>query len=225
LLQSMDAAAAFASKKTEAIVRLDAPHETPETMKKILDSMRLPGGILVPMVDNAEMAKRVVQATRYPRQQASNSSGGGGVRGCAVPFVRASGWGSLSNDEYLRQCKEDLLITVQVETPQAVDAIPEIAKVEGIDLIFLGPFDLSCSIGKMGMFEDAEVKELISRAERAVLESGCLLGGFRTPGVSLEELFGARGYSLLCGAVDLGLLRDAARLDAQAGREAMKEDQ
>lgn len=193
LLQSINAAAAFSDKqRTEAIVRLASPHDPP-AMKKILDSLRLPGGVLVPMCEDAETAEKVVRSTRYPRQLTSNSDTNGGIRGCAVPFVRASGWGAMSTAEYLNKCDQDLLVMVQVESPQGVDAIPEIASVEGIDMIFLGPFDLSCSAGRMGDFANPDVRSLIERAERAVLDSPCLLGGFRTPGIELSQLF-EKGY-------------------------------
>lgn len=219
LLQAMDASSSYSSKRTEALVRLDSPHN-PVAMKKILDSMRLPGGILVPMVEDAKTAENVVRSARYPRQ-ADTKDQIDGMRGCAVPFVRSSGWGSMSNDDYLRKCNEDLLLMVQVESPRAVEAIDDIARVGGIDLIFLGPFDLSCSAGKLGDFNDPDVMSLISRAEKAVIDSPCLLGGFRTPGVELSEMF-KNGYSLVCGAVDLGLLRDSARRDAKAGHDAIK---
>jgi 2-keto-3-deoxy-L-rhamnonate aldolase RhmA len=217
LLQAIDAASTF-HRRTEPIIRLPANNDA-ATLKKVLDSMRLPGGVLVPMVDDAHTAQQVVQAIRYPKQQHTDSAGG--IRGCAVPFVRASGYGlSRTNEEYLEQCRQDLLVMVQVETPLGVQAIPEIAQVEGIDVIFLGPFDLSCSAGKMGQFQDPHVLQLIARAEQAVLQSPCLLGGFRTPGVELKELFD-RGYSLLCGAVDLGLVREAALADCSSGKNAM----
>jgi 2-keto-3-deoxy-L-rhamnonate aldolase RhmA len=219
LLQAIDAASTFHHQRTEPIVRLQANNNA-ATMKQVLDSMRLPGGVLVPMVDDARTAQQVVQATRYPKQHHIDGAAGG-IRGCAVPFVRATGYGlSRTNQEYLEQCRQDLLVMVQVETPLGVQAIPEIAQVDGIDLIFLGPFDLSCSAGKMGNFQDPDVSQLIARAEQAVLQSPCLLGGFRTPGVELKELFD-RGYSLLCGAVDLGLVRDAALADCSSGKKAM----
>ena len=187
------------------------------------------------MVETAAMAQEIVLATRYPQQQqqqragqrngttsdASSTSQMSGIRGCAIPFVRASNWGSMSNEDYIQQCNNDLLVMVQVESPHAVEAIPDIAKVDGVDLIFIGPFDLSSSLGKVGQFEDPEVQTLLAMAEESVRESQCLLGGLKTPGVSLEDMFDRKGYSLVCGAVDLGLLRDAARLDAQAGQDAM----
>jgi 2-keto-3-deoxy-L-rhamnonate aldolase RhmA len=206
---------------TEPIVRL--PSHDPAYMKKVLDSMRLPGGVLVPMIDDAATAQAVVNSARYPRQKDATSSAtstgnGGGIRGCAVPFIRGSSWGM--NPEYMRQCEEDLLVMVQVESPKGVQAISEIAAIEGIDAIFLGPMDLSCSIGKMGLFNDPEVIELIGAAEEAVRDSGCLLAGFRSPGRDLKDMFDA-GYSLVCGSVDVGLLRDAARQDFDAASAAI----
>lgn len=207
LLQAIDAA----NTDTEPIVRL--PGHDRIYMKKVLDSMRLPGGILVPMVDDVETARDVVQAVRYPAQTWEKDEGGG-VRGCAVPFARATGWGmGKSSEEYLRQCREDLLVIVQAETTAAVEAIEDIAAVDGIDMIFLGPLDLSCSIGKMGDFQDPEVAELMQTAEQKIRDSPCMLGGFRPPGRDLNEMFGEAGYSLVCGSVDLGLVREAARAD------------
>lgn len=219
LLQAVDAAAWGNRKRTEPIVRLDSPYDA-TSMKKILDSLRLPGGVLVPMVDDAETARKVVESTRYPRQHNQGNEQYDGIRGCAVPFVRASSWGRASNDEYVRQTQDDLLVMVQVETPKGVDAIREIAEVDGIDLIFLGPFDLSTSAGKMGQFADPDIKRLIQKAEEQVMKSSSLLGGFKTPGRELSDMFD-NGYSFICGSIDLGLMRDAARLDAQVGREAV----
>lgn len=192
--------------RTEPIVRLPDPYD--ETyMKKVLDSLRLPGGVLVPMVEDAETAERVVASTRYSNEL----KGIVGNRGCAAPFVRASSWGV--GEDYFKQLREDLLVMVQVETTRGVEAIPEIAKVRGIDAIFLGPYDLSCSIGKMGMFQDKEVRDLILRAESRVLEAGtCLLAGFRPPGRDVNEMFDS-GYSLVSGSTDVSLLMTSAMDD------------
>jgi len=218
LLQAIQGAAAFSSVKTEPIVRLPSPHD-PAYMKKVLDSMRLPAGVLVPMVDNAETALAVARSTRYPKQETSQLSGQGGIRGCAVPFIRGSSWGR--NVDYMKQCETDLLVMVQVESLAGVQAIPDIAAVEGIDAIFLGPMDLSCSIGKMGLFDDEQVKGLIQAAEQAVRDSDCLLAGFRSPGRDLKEMFDA-GYSLVCGSVDVRLLQNAAFQDLEAAKAAME---
>lgn len=185
--------------------------------------MRLPAGVLVPMVDSAEMATAVVQSTRYPvgdknKNENTYSNAIDGKRGCAAPLVRASGWG-LSRQDYMRQASEDLLVMVQVETPQAIDEIPEIANIPGIDGIFIGPLDLSASVGKMGQFDDPEVRALMDAAEQAIRDAdGVFLAGFRAPGRDLGEMFEA-GYQLICGSVDLGLLRQAAKADLAAAQE------
>jgi 4-hydroxy-2-oxoheptanedioate aldolase len=229
LLQAIDAArwasatttttaATATTIVTEPIIRV--PDHDATYMKKILDSLRLPGGVLVPMVEDAETAAKVVAATRYPLQLSDdndNAAAVGGIRGCAVPFVRASGYGR--NPEYMRHCQEDLLVMVQVETEKGVQAIPEIAAVPGLDGIFLGPFDLSCSIGKVGQFDDEQVNELIQTAEQAVRKSDCFLAGFRSSGRDLKKMFEDDGYSLVCGSIDLGLLREAARQDVEAANE------
>ena len=215
LLRAIDAA----QTKTEPIIRL--PNDDPTYMKKILDSMKLPGGVLVPMVEDRETAEKVVAATRYPPQNIDSDPIINGIRGCAVPFVRASNFGN--NLNYMKECQEDLLVMVQVETKKGVDAIDEISSVPGIDGIFLGPYDLSCSIGKVGQFHDPEVKELISQAEKAVVKAeDCFLAGFQSPGRDLKSMFDKDGYSLVCGSVDIGLLRDAARQDAQAARAILE---
>lgn len=218
MMQAMRKSTSARYPTTEAIIRLPGPND-PVYMKKVLDTLRLPSGVLVPMVDDAATARAVVSSARYP-----SGKGSDGIRGCAAPYVRATGWGMSisSNEDFMeRQCVDDLLIMVQVETEFGVENIAEIAAVPGIDAIFLGPVDLSCSIGKMGQFEDPEVLDLISRAEKAVKASGCMLAGFRSPGRDIESMVQA-GYQLICGSLDVGLLREAAKTDLQQAQTSLK---
>jgi 2-keto-3-deoxy-L-rhamnonate aldolase RhmA len=213
-------------------------------MKKVLDTLPLPAGVLIPMIEDAATARAVVQSTRYPRQfkqqqqqqhQQESDAGGalpvllldGGIRGCAVPGIRASGFGTQM--DYMERAQNDLFVMVQVETLKGVEAIAEIAAVPGIDAIFIGPYDLSCSLGYMGDFDNEQVQEVLKRAEQAVLDSrtttstgggGCLLAGFRSPGRSIAEMFKS-GYSLICGAADVGLIQEAANRDAEEGNSAI----
>jgi 4-hydroxy-2-oxoheptanedioate aldolase len=227
LLQEEDTSSTGAKASqyfTEAVVRVPSPND-PAYMKKVLDTLPLPGGVMVPMVESADAARAVVQSTRYPAQQLHSNDPAhhrqvveGGIRGNAWPLVRASLYGS--NTNYPTDTNRDLLVMVQVETPQAVEAIPEIAQVAGVDAIFIGPLDLSTSMGKMGMYDDAEVAEMLGRAERSVLESGCVLAGFRPPGRSLQDMYNS-GYSFVAGSVDLGLLKEAAVRDLADASAAM----
>ena len=241
MLRAMDAAASDVSEsskekgRTVPIVRVPSAHDF-VYMNKVLDSMRLPGGILVPMVESAAAAEKIVRATRYPIQNSmidpddrtpnkDNDKNDytppyvdGGSRGCAVPFIRGSSWNFRT--DYMEEAQRDLLIMVQVETVAGVEAIAEIAQVPGVDGIFLGPLDLSCNIGEMGQFQKKEVIDLIHWAEEAVKKSPAFLAGFRSPNRTVEEMFDS-GYSLVCGGVDLGLLRAAAVKDARSGRAAV----
>jgi 2-keto-3-deoxy-L-rhamnonate aldolase RhmA len=205
------------SRRTEPIVRLPGPNDT-VYMKKVLDTLRLPAGVLVPMVEDVASARAVVAATRYPY---STGTGSSGLRGCAIPFIRATSYGNIDRETYLEQCQNDLLVMVQVESPQAIESIPDIAQIDGIDAIFLGPLDLSSSIGKMGQFDDPQFTKLMQQAEQSIISNGCLLAGFRPPNQTIQSMF-EKGYSLICGSVDLGLLKDAARVDAKKGNDAIQ---
>jgi 2-keto-3-deoxy-L-rhamnonate aldolase RhmA len=213
ILDAIESTHSVTEKPTEPIVRL--PSADPVYMKKVLDTLRLPAGVLVPMVEDVATAELVVRSTRYPSRVNPD-----GIRGSAYSMVRASSYGC--QQDYLRQCQEDLFVMVQVESKNGVKNIRDIAKVDGIDAIFIGPLDLSASIGKMAEWDDAEFQSVLEEAQRAVRESdNCLLAGFRTPGTSLEYMFGEAGYSFVCGSVDLGMLQDAARKDVQIANEAM----
>ncbi len=201
--------------------------------KRILDILQPPCGIMFPMIENAEQASIAVKSTRYPPL---------GVRGCAHPYVRASQYGN--DSDYFYKTSKDLLVIVQVESKDAIENIPEIGMVDGVDCIFLGPFDISCSVGKMGQFEKGgEVMDVLRHAERLVRETsekkkelnmqehqndedngfGLILGGFRSPGRSLNEMFAEEvGYQLVAGSADLGMIQNAARVDYLEAKRAVK---
>ena len=204
------------------IVRVPSNNDV-STTKRVLDLIRPPGGIIFPMIENTEDAIAAVASTRYPPHYTN------GMRGCAHPFVRASSYGN--NHEYFDiDSNQDLLTILQVESKEAVEKIPEIGMVDGVDVIFLGPFDISCSLNEMGNFEEnGIVMETIRKAEQLVRATSekkmrlkgtpLCLGGFRSQGRSLEDMFSTNvGYQLVSGCIDLGLLQDAALLDYEAGK-------
>ena len=161
--------------------------------------------ILFPNVETAEQALGLVQACRYP--PAGTRGAGGGLR--------ATGYDS--DMAYYGQANADMLIAVQIESAAAVDAAPAICAVEGIDLVVLGPRDLSASIGKLGQFEHPDVRALFARAEERVLASGVPCGSTIYPGQTAAQMF-ARGHRLLLAATDVGLLTRSARALAEAAR-------
>lgn len=216
-------------RMTTPIVRVQS-HQDIANTKRVLDILRPPAGIMFPMIETAHQAQAAVKSVRYPPN---------GIRGCAHPFVRASAYGR-DKDYYNKTCMDDLLTIVQVESEDGIENIPEIGMVDGVDCIFLGPFDISCSINQMGQFEPGgDVMKLIRHAEELVRETsekkkekqlqrqqppyGLILGGFRSPGRSLQEMFSPDiGYQFIAGSIDIGLIQNAAKVDWMDAKRAIK---
>jgi len=167
------------------------PSNDPVYIKRALDAGV--GGIMVPNVGSADEARRVVDACRYAPA---------GVRG-AFGGMRAMNYGF--NPGYYESSFENLLVVAQIESARAIDAIPEIAKVDGIDVLFIGPRDLSATLGKLNQFDDPVVRGQIDRAAAAILASGKLLGSTATSGRMAKEM-AARGYRFIIPGSDVMLL-------------------
>jgi 2-keto-3-deoxy-L-rhamnonate aldolase RhmA len=101
-------------------------------------------------------------------------------------------------------------VAVQIETAKAVDEIDKIAAVPGIDMLFIGPRDLSASLGKLNRFDDPELKALIATAEARILGCGKYLGSVIYPGLTAADMY-RRGYHLLVGGSDTSFLLEGAR--------------
>ena len=109
----------------------------PVLVKPILEMG--PDGVILPMVSSPEEAERAVEACSYPPR---------GVRGFGPR--RACGYGAVDTAEYLKDVDDSFLRIVQIEHIKAVDALEEILQVPGVDLIMVGPNDLSASVGCIG---------------------------------------------------------------------------
>ncbi len=145
--------------------------------------------ILVPMVDTAEQARAVVQATRYPPQ---------GIRG--MGGARASRWGRVA--DYGHQANEQICVLVQAETQTALDNLDAIVAVDGVDGVFIGPADLSASIGFIGQQDHPQVRAAMEDAFERILRAG------KAPGILMADEALARRY------IDLGGLFVAVGLDS-----------
>ena len=123
-------------------------------------------GIHVPWVNSAADAERAVRAVKYsPR----------GTRGLAGS--RASQWGLREPiDAYVERANRETLVVIQVETQEAVDAIDDYLAIDGVDVLFLGPTDLSQSLGHPGDLRHPSVLAAMDRVADAVVGSGTTLG-------------------------------------------------
>lgn len=127
-------------------------------IKRILDIGAQ--SILVPFVESAEEAHRAVAATRYPPA---------GIRGTAGSS-RASRYGRVG--DYLKVANAEICVLVQIETGAALGRLEEIASVDGVDGVFIGPSDLAASLGHVGDLNHPDVQAAIEDAMRRLSRLG-----------------------------------------------------
>jgi 2-dehydro-3-deoxyglucarate aldolase len=165
--------------------------------------------LLFPMVASADDARRAVAAMRYPQ------AGNGGVRGVAG-VVRAARFGLAA--DYVQRANETACTIVQIESAAGVEACPEIAAVDGVDALFVGPADLAASLGHLGASGHVEVQQAIDRVHAAAAAQGKAAGIFAG---SIEEArdYAARGFTMVALAADVIWLLAGAKqaLDSVRG--------
>ena len=158
-------------------------------------------GILVPMVNTAEQAREAVALTKYPPYFP------GGKRGVALR--RAARYGDVDPINYFQQANSEIFMAVQCETKEAVSNLDEILKVEGIDMGFIGPTDLSQSLGYPWNPSHSEVQKVIKHVIETTKQAGVISGVFAPPEDAKRYLeWGAKVVA--CGA-DLSFLSKGAK--------------
>ncbi len=165
--------------------------------------------LLVPMVDTPEQAAQLVRACRYP--QDDDVSGQGGMRGMAG--ARASRWGRYPN--YAKEANAQVCLLVQAETRAALQQLDAIAATPGVDGVFIGPADLSASLGHVGNPGHPEVQVAIEDAIARILRAG------KAPGILTTDEAQARHY-LALGAVFVAVGLDTQILARQTSALAAR---
>jgi 2-dehydro-3-deoxyglucarate aldolase len=171
------------------------------TLKKALDMGA--DGVIVPLVNSEAQARAIVSHCKYPPA---------GTR--AVGLVRAQAYG-FALDETIRTANERTAVIVQIEHIEGVRNIDAICRVPGIDAVFVGPYDLSGSMGLTGQVSHERVQEAIRTVRSAARSAGRRLGIYgHTP--DKARPFVDEGYTLIAVGMDVSLLGSAARQVAQA---------
>jgi 4-hydroxy-2-oxoheptanedioate aldolase len=152
--------------------------------------------ILVPMVDTPEQAAQLVQAMRYPQDD-----GQGGVRGMAG--ARASRWGHYP--DYFKRANQEVCLLVQVESRLALKNLDAIAATPGVDGVFIGPADLSASMGHVGNATHPDVQTAIEDAIARILQAG-KAPGILTPDRALASRYLKLGAVFVAVGLDTQLL-------------------
>jgi len=148
------------SKGVKAFVRVG--ENNTRIIKRVLDAGA--DGIIVPMVNSKEDAQRAIDAVKYPPK---------GKRGVGLARAQKYGFGF---EDYKDNYADDIKLIAQIEHVDAVNNLEDILSLEDIDGTFIGPYDLSGSMGKPGRFDDDDVKEVLRRYEEIVKKYDKLIG-------------------------------------------------
>ncbi len=199
-----DMIAAARGAGISVVVRI--PEIRRETIMKPLDSGA--DGLLVPMVNTADEAKKIVEFAKYPPL---------GQRGAALSRAH-SRYGRPKATDYLGQANQATFIAVQAETVQAIDNLESIAATAGVDSIFVGPFDLSVSMGIPGQVTDPREEAAIAGVIDVCRMHNIIPGIHMSKVESLREWI-ERGMRFVSFSSDVDLLARAARESLDELRE------
>lgn len=192
---------AVGNTKMLPVVRV--PWNDAVTVKRVLDAGA--ETLLFPFIENADEAARAVAATRFPPE---------GVRGMAT-MSRASRFGTVP--DFFKAANRTVGVVLQLETAKSVEHLEEIAAVPGVDALFVGPADLSGSMGHAGELTHPAVMSAMSDAAERARAIGMPIG---TLGGTPEAVtrYRAAGYTFVAVASDLGLLMRGAQAAVQSLR-------
>ncbi len=150
--------------------------------------------LLVPLVDTPEQARELVAAVRYAPS---------GKRGMAVGAIRAGRWGRVR--DYAARADNEVCLLVQAETETALSHLDAIAAIEGVDGIFIGPSDLSASMGHPGNAGHPRVQGAIDQAIARIKDAGKAPGILCTEEAAARDYF-SKGCVFVAVASDIGLI-------------------
>ena len=178
------------------------PIARPATGDAVLIKQLLDVGVqtlLIPMVDTPEQAKELVGATRYPPQ---------GFRGVGYGTARVSRWDLRQN--YPQVANDEVCLLVQAETRIAIDNLPAICEVEGVDGVFLGPADLAAAYGHLGHPGHPEVQAVIEGAIQTIQAHG-KAAGILTPDENLAKHYLSLGAKFVAVGLEARVLARGVR--------------
>lgn len=148
-------------------------------------------GVLVPWINNKKEAEMAVKATRY----APN-----GLRGCGPRRAK------MFDPDYFQTANKEILVICQIETKEAVKNIENICSVEGVDVTYIGPADLSASYGHLGNQSHPDVQKAIDKVYEATKAAGLATGIHQASGLTIKERI-EKGYNFITLGNDLIYMR------------------
>lgn len=165
-------------------------------------------GLMMPMVESAEQARRFVQAAKYPPT---------GRRGAAFTIAHDDYRGG-DVTEKIRTANEETLLIAQIETRAGLDAVEAIAAVDGIDVLFIGQTDLTVSLGIAGQFQHPTFVAAVDRVAAASRAAG-KTAGIMPLSYDFGEWIAGKGFRMLCWSGDIWIYKEAVRSGMTAMRQ------
>ena len=176
-------------KEFPCLVRVPAMDEA--WIKKVLESG--PAGIIVPHVNTAEEVEKILRWSKYPPE---------GTRSTGIS--RAQGYGENLQD-YMNKANQALVVVPQVEHIESVKNLESFVKIPGLSALFVGPYDLSGSVGKLGKVKDPEVHGMIQEVQAKCSQAGMVTGIFGVDAEAVKSYIDI-GYSLIAVGTDTSYL-------------------
>lgn len=191
---------AIESAGVSPIVRIPATGVTGSTSWQIKNALDAGArGVVVPMVSSAEKAREVVADSKFPPN---------GRRGFGSPFTHGT-WG-VTMSQYLQTANDNVVVMVQIETKEGVQNVQEIAQVEGVDVLFIGPYDLSISLGYPPPSPDPhpDVEAVIQKILKESHDAKKKCAIYCTSGSQAKER-AAQGFDMINVTNDVGAMSEA----------------
>ncbi|ASY58698.1 MULTISPECIES: aldolase/citrate lyase family protein [Sinorhizobium] len=184
---------AIAGRGSHPIVRL--PVGDTALIKQVLDT-----GVqtlLIPMVDTVAQARQLVRAVRYPPH---------GIRGVGAALGRATNFGRIT--DYLQNANDEICLILQIESRAGLAAIDEIAALDGVDGLFIGPSDLAADMGHLGNPAHPDVRDAIVDGFARIHKAGKARGILTLDPVQARD-YRALGADFMAIGTDVTLLVSA----------------
>ncbi|OMC45019.1 aldolase [Mycobacterium sp. IS-1264] len=182
------------------------PSHDPSVIARVLDAGAV--GVIVPHINSREEAEAVVTAARFPPIGHRSISGPNAV----------SGYQARTAPQLVELLEQRTVVAVMIETPEAVEAAESIASLDGIDMILVGPSDLTAEMGIHGQYENYHFQSAVESVAAACRSHGVALGMAGIKSLELLNRFVGLGLRFISAGTDVGMMTEAATSRAQALR-------
>lgn len=154
-------------------------------------------GLMLPRIKNADEVRAIVEECKFPPI---------GMRGMDGISADAD-FGLLPLNEYMKSANENTFLMAQIENVEVLDHIDEIAAVDGVDILFVGPADLSLSMGCPGEFDHPKIRKVCKKVVAACEKYG-KAAGIPCGATGRIKDYLEQGFRFLCGASDYRLIKN-----------------